>query len=147
MLRGCQPVKSFSRIAPRVVALFDRESRSRWKASRARSAMAMKRAENSFRTHQVYPGTKANSTEEDPVAPVNAYGQSKVAAEDYVRGQWHNHYTLRSSIIFGPATAAPRLTQVGRTLFLQARLFFSRLALVVRCLCGSTEAVAGRRPC
>lgn len=50
---------------------------------------------------------------------MNGYGQSKLAAEAFVRDSWRNHCILRSSIIYGPATAAPSAAQVGRALFLQ----------------------------
>lgn len=71
---------------------------------------------------QVYNGTKALSTEAgDPPAPVNAYGASKLAAEAFLRAHWPRHFSLRSSIIFGPAAAAPGVPQVARALFLQAR--------------------------
>lgn len=54
-------------------------------------------------TDQVYGGEEAMSTEEGHLpAPINAYGRSKVAAEEALRLSWPNHVILRSSIITGP---------------------------------------------
>ena len=68
-------------------------------------------------TDQVYDGTRANSNEDAPCAPVNAYGRSKLAAEEYITKNCNasKAVSLRSSIIYGPEPASP----VGRTLFLQ----------------------------
>lgn len=45
--------------------------------------------------------------EEDETLPVNVYGKSKVAAEDFVSTNCANFAILRSSIIFGPQTISP----------------------------------------
>lgn len=71
-------------------------------------------------TDQVYDGSRSLWTESDTTEPVNAYGQSKVAAETTIREQWPRHIILRSSIIYGPQSPMP----VSRPLFVQ---------FVVRC--------------
>lgn len=35
-------------------------------------------------------------------APVNAYGRTKLEAEQYVRSHWERRIILRTSIIYGP---------------------------------------------
>lgn len=66
-------------------------------------------------TDQVYDGSKANWQETDVCHPVNAYGQTKLEAEQLIQDRWPNHVILRSSIIFGPQSPVP----VSRVLFLQ----------------------------
>ncbi|XP_076909858.1 uncharacterized protein LOC143567282 [Bidens hawaiensis] len=58
-------------------------------------------------TDQVYQGTKSFYKEDDETLPVNVYGKSKVAAEEYVSNNCSNFVILRSSIIFGPQTISP----------------------------------------
>ncbi|CAK9180050.1 unnamed protein product [Ilex paraguariensis] len=58
-------------------------------------------------TDQVYEGTKSFYTEEDGTEPVNVYGKSKVAAEQFISTSCSNFAILRSSIIFGPQTISP----------------------------------------
>nr|XP_043628675.1 spore coat polysaccharide biosynthesis protein SpsK [Erigeron canadensis] len=58
-------------------------------------------------TDQVYEGTKSFYKEDNETLPVNIYGKSKVAAEEYITANWSNFVILRSSIIFGPQTISP----------------------------------------
>ncbi|XP_058082938.1 uncharacterized protein LOC131230927 isoform X2 [Magnolia sinica] len=58
-------------------------------------------------TDQVYEGVKSFYKEEDEVVPVNMYGKSKLAAEQFVSSNWPNYAILRSSIIYGPQTISP----------------------------------------
>ncbi|PWA40357.1 NAD(P)-binding Rossmann-fold superfamily protein [Artemisia annua] len=58
-------------------------------------------------TDQVYEGKNSYYKEENETLPVNVYGQSKVAAEEYISSNWSNFAILRSSIIFGPQTMSP----------------------------------------
>lgn len=55
----------------------------------------------------VYQGVKSFYKEEDETIPVNVYGKSKVAAEQFIYEKWPNFAILRSSIIFGPQTISP----------------------------------------
>lgn len=66
---------------------------------------------------QVYNGTHAWWLEADAPDPVNAYGRSKLEAEQLLQEQWAGRFVaLRSSLIYGPE---PPLAPVGRPLFLQ----------------------------
>ncbi|XP_039125011.1 LOW QUALITY PROTEIN: methionine adenosyltransferase 2 subunit beta [Dioscorea cayenensis subsp. rotundata] len=58
-------------------------------------------------TDQVYEGIKSFYKEEDETVPVNMYGKSKVAAEEFITSNCSNFAILRSSIIYGPQTVAP----------------------------------------
>ncbi|KAK4788695.1 hypothetical protein SAY86_020014 [Trapa natans] len=58
-------------------------------------------------TDQVYEGVKSFYKEEDETKPVNVYGKSKVAAEQFIIENCSNFAILRSSIIFGPQTISP----------------------------------------
>ncbi|KAK1403745.1 methionine adenosyltransferase 2 subunit beta-like [Heracleum sosnowskyi] len=55
----------------------------------------------------VYDGVKSFYKEEDETAPVNVYGRSKLESEHFLSANWANFAILRSSIIYGPQTAAP----------------------------------------
>lgn len=53
-------------------------------------------------TDHVFPGDReARWTEFDPVAPVNAYGRSKAAAEALVRETLDEHYVVRTAWLMG----------------------------------------------
>ncbi|PON92016.1 dTDP-4-dehydrorhamnose reductase family [Trema orientale] len=58
-------------------------------------------------TDQVYEGLKSFYKEEDEAVPVNVYGESKIAAEQFISEKCSNFAVLRSSIIFGPQTISP----------------------------------------
>ncbi|MCL7046614.1 hypothetical protein MKW94_027391 [Papaver nudicaule] len=58
-------------------------------------------------TDQVYEGAKSFYKEEDKTFPVNVYGKSKVAAEQFISANCSNYAILRSSIIYGPQTISP----------------------------------------
>jgi hypothetical protein len=55
----------------------------------------------------VYEGDKSFYKEEDETKPVNVYGKSKVASENYVKSNYSNYAILRSSIIYGPQPVVP----------------------------------------
>ena len=65
-------------------------------------------------TDQVFDGSRSNSTEDAPASPINAYGRSKLKAEEVIRGSGCSHVILRSSIIVGPEVPG-----IKRPLFLQ----------------------------
>lgn len=53
-------------------------------------------------TNYVFAGDKESPyVEEDPPAPVNAYGLTKLAGEYYLRYVWHKHYIVRVAGLFG----------------------------------------------
>ncbi|PRQ60812.1 putative dTDP-4-dehydrorhamnose reductase [Rosa chinensis] len=52
-------------------------------------------------------GVKSFYKEDGEVVPVNVYGKSKVAAEQFISEKCSNFAILRSSIIFGPQTISP----------------------------------------
>lgn len=53
-------------------------------------------------TDYVFDGTKANPYEEtDAPAPLNAYGNTKLAGEHFVRSTAPKHFVLRTSAIYG----------------------------------------------
>ncbi|XP_020210635.1 methionine adenosyltransferase 2 subunit beta isoform X2 [Cajanus cajan] len=58
-------------------------------------------------TDQVYEGEKSFYKEEDNAVPVNVYGKTKVAAEEFISENFPNFAILRSSIIYGPQTVSP----------------------------------------
>lgn len=65
----------------------------------------------------VYEGVKSFYKEEDETLPVNMYGKSKVAAENFIVEKCSNYAILRSSIIYGPQTISP----VTKSLPIQVR--------------------------
>lgn len=65
-------------------------------------------------TDQVFDGSRPNSAEDAPTGPINAYGRSKLKAEELIRDSGCSHVILRSSIIVGPEVPG-----VHRPLFLQ----------------------------
>ncbi len=53
-------------------------------------------------TDYVFDGTKREPyVEDDPVSPINVYGASKAAGEDFVRRGWRQHIILRTSWVYG----------------------------------------------
>lgn len=53
-------------------------------------------------TDYVFDGSKQQPyTEEDPPAPLNVYGNSKLAGEYFVRSTAQKHFVLRTSAIYG----------------------------------------------
>jgi dTDP-4-dehydrorhamnose reductase len=56
----------------------------------------------------VFPGTADSYTEDDERAPINAYGRSKVAAEDAVLAAAGNHLVVRLPLMFGASPYADR---------------------------------------
>ena len=56
-----------------------------------------------FSTDYVYDGLKAAPyVEDDPTAPGNEYGRSKLAGEEAIRAQAGAHLVLRTSWVYGP---------------------------------------------
>ena len=53
-------------------------------------------------TDYVFDGAKnAPYVESDLPRPLNAYGNSKLAGEYFVRGECHRHFVLRTSALYG----------------------------------------------
>lgn len=53
-------------------------------------------------TNYVFDGKKESPyNEDDPTAPLNSYGISKLAGEHFVQSAWHKHYIVRVSGLFG----------------------------------------------
>lgn len=53
-------------------------------------------------TDYVFAGDKAGAyTEDDPVAPCNAYGESKLAGEEAIRAAGGSHVILRTAWVYG----------------------------------------------
>lgn len=53
-------------------------------------------------TNYVFDGNKNSPYhEDDPAAPLNSYGISKLAGEFFVQSVWHKHYIVRVSGLFG----------------------------------------------
>jgi dTDP-4-dehydrorhamnose reductase len=66
---------------------------------------------------QVYDGSRGWWSEADATQPVNAYGRSKLMAEQLLAAAWPGrHVVLRSSLMIGPE---PPLLPVQRPRFLQ----------------------------
>ena len=64
-----------------------------------------------FSTEYVFDGTnQAGYREDDPVNPLNIYGQSKAKGEELVRNNCEMHYIIRSSWLYGkaPQVGKPR---------------------------------------
>ncbi|THF94684.1 hypothetical protein TEA_015546 [Camellia sinensis var. sinensis] len=76
-------------------------------------------------TDQVYEGVKSFYKEEDETVPVNVYGKSKMAAEQFISTNCLNFAILRSSIIIGPQTISP----VPKSLPIQIELLGFRTPL------------------
>jgi dTDP-4-dehydrorhamnose reductase len=69
-----------------------------------------------FSSDQVYAGNKYTPwKEDDALAPVNAYGRSKEAAERFIVDHFAHFLIFRSSLICGPGAA------LKKDLFLQVR--------------------------
>jgi dTDP-4-dehydrorhamnose reductase len=53
-------------------------------------------------TDYVFDGTKDGAyTPDDPPNPINTYGQSKLAGENYIRQIWSKFYIIRTSWLYG----------------------------------------------
>lgn len=66
---------------------------------------------------KVYDGSRPWWAEADATQPVNAYGRSKLEAEQHLSAAYPaKHVVLRASLIYGPE---PPLQAVGRPLFVQ----------------------------
>ncbi len=56
-----------------------------------------------YSTDYVFDGTKPSRYfEDDPVAPLGVYGQSKEAGEEAIRTTWNKHVILRTAWVFSP---------------------------------------------
>jgi len=59
-----------------------------------------------FSTDLVYDGRKAFVREDEPPAPANLYGRTKLAGEEAVRGACSDWVVLRLALSYGPARGA-----------------------------------------
>ncbi|MBD3290986.1 sugar nucleotide-binding protein [candidate division KSB1 bacterium] len=72
---------------------------------------------NNFRvvfvsTDMVYDGEHSFYTEDDPVAPINYYGETKILAEEKLRKSCHNYVIARAALIYGtPLTRSNSFSQ------------------------------------
>jgi dTDP-4-dehydrorhamnose reductase len=72
----------------------------------ARGARASGAALVYISTNEVFSGEATTPyREEDPVAPINPYGQSKAAGEAFARAILPEHYIVRTAWLFGPGGA------------------------------------------
>ncbi|MGK7891424.1 MAG: NAD(P)-dependent oxidoreductase [Leptolyngbyaceae cyanobacterium] len=62
-------------------------------------------------TNQVFDGTQAPYRENDPVAPINQYGEQKVAAEQGVLQRHPTALVCRMALMFGVSPTAPSFLQ------------------------------------
>jgi dTDP-4-dehydrorhamnose reductase len=54
-------------------------------------------------TNEVFPGEAGHIYDEfDTVGPINPYGRSKAAGEQYVRTLWPRHFICRTAWVYGP---------------------------------------------
>ncbi|NEQ98968.1 MAG: NAD(P)-dependent oxidoreductase [Cyanothece sp. SIO2G6] len=62
-------------------------------------------------TNQVFDGTQAPYREDDPVSPINKYGEQKIAAEQGVLQRHPAALLCRMALMFGVAPTAPSFLQ------------------------------------
>lgn len=87
---------------------------------------------NLFFFSSVYEGEKSFYKEEDIAVPVNVYGKTKVAAEQFISEKCSNYAILRSSIIYGPQTVSP----VPKSLPVQVHVQYVDFVLYALCFTG-----------
>lgn len=77
--------------------------------------------------------------EEDIPVPVNVYGRTKVAAEQFILEKCSNFAILRSSIIYGPQTISPVL----KSLLVQVHALYVYIFLLFTLYVHSTYSSDG----